>query len=386
VKSWLLDLCAELLASERDGSIPALGLDRLWIRDDGRLVLLDFPAPGFDGERSPRPSDLSSVELLSAVADRTIPAVTGTTASMPLSARTLLRSWSRQNPASLAEAQSALVRVAAGPDEVRRARRALPLVLAAVPPVFLITITLLITLPTIDRFFGPDTREMLNLLEMLDQPSPPPGSRLADPEVRQAMEMYIAGRHGERLRDARLWSSPAMQNVSDGLRKTREGIAERHSSVSREALTRATTVIAPELEPHRKEREGPSPLESPGFVVSTITAAVVLLTLLLGIVSSLIVPGGVFMRMLGQAVVTRHGTEIGRTLSLARVLVAWSPAIAWLIYLAASPKAGFFPTPPNPLVGVVLTLTALGIGAVLTIVRPARGPHDWLLGTWVVPR
>jgi hypothetical protein len=305
---------------------------------------------------------------------------------MPLSARTLLRSWSRQIPASLAEAQSALVRVAATPDEVPRARRALPLVLTAIPPVFLISVTLLFTLPTIDRFFGPDTREMMDLLEMLDQPNPPPGSRLANPEVRQALETYLAGRHGDRLRDARLWSGPAMQNATNRFQKTREGIAERYPSVSREALTRATTVIAPELEPHRREREGPRPLESAGFFVSTITAAFVLLTVLLGIVSSLVVPGGLFMRMLGQAVVTRHGTEIGRTLSLARVLVAWSPAIAWLVYLASSPKAGFFPTPPNPLVGVVLTLTALGIGAIVTITRPARGPHDWLLSTWVVPR
>ena len=74
-----------------------------------------------------------------------------------------------------------------------------------------------------------------------------------------------------------------------------------------------------------------------------------LLMLLLSIVSSLIVPGGLFTRMLGHAVVTRDGAEIGRMLSLARVLVAWAPAIAWLLYLATSPKVqGFVPTPPNP--------------------------------------
>jgi hypothetical protein len=62
-------------------------------------------------------------------------------------------------------------------------------------------------------------------------------------------------------------------------------------------------------------------------------------------------------------------------------------AIAWLLYLAASPKVqGFVPTPPNPMVGTLLTLGALGVGALLTIVRLNRGPHDWLLGTWVVPR
>ena len=98
-------------------------------------------------------------------------------------------------------------------------------------------------------------------------------------------------------------------------------------------------------------------------------------------------PGGLFTRMLGHAMVRGNGHEIRRMMSLMRVLVAWAPAIAWLLYLASSPKVqGFVPTPPNPLLGTVLTLTALGIGAIVTIVRPERGPHDWLLGTWVVPR
>ena len=122
-------------------------------------------------------------------------------------------------------------------------------------------------------------------------------------------------------------------------------------------------------------------------MVMIATAASLLSMLLLSIVSAMIVPGGLFTRMLGHAVVTRSGSEIGRALSLARVLVAWAPAIAWLLYLASSPKVqGFVPTPPNPTLGALLTLAALGIGAVFTIARPERGPHDWLLGTWVVPR
>jgi hypothetical protein len=109
--------------------------------------------------------------------------------------------------------------------------------------------------------------------------------------------------------------------------------------------------------------------------------------LLFSVVSSLVVPGGAFTRMLGHAVVKSDGTEIGRALSLVRVLVAWAPVITWFLYLAASPRVqGFVPTPPNPLLGAMLTIAAMAIGAVLTIARPARGPHDWLLGTWVVPR
>lgn len=73
--------------------------------------------------------------------------------------------------------------------------------------------------------------------------------------------------------------------------------------------------------------------------------------------------------------------------SLVRVPVAWSPALVWLIYLAVSPKLqGFVLAPPDPLAGTLLTLGALGIGGILTVVRPDRGPLDWLVGTWVVPR
>ena len=93
-----------------------------------------------------------------------------------------------------------------------------------------------------------------------------------------------------------------------------------------------------------------------GIIVTVLIAGMLLLFLLLS-VSSLIVPGGLLTRMLGHAVVTGHGREIGRMLSLGRVLV-----------------------------GMILTLAALGIGEIVTIVRPERGPHDGLLGTRVVPR
>ena len=388
VKSWLLDLSAELVASAADESTPALRLDRLWIRDDGRLVLLDFQAPGLEeSETSDAAADLSPVQLLSAIADRAVPAAKTAPVLMPLSARTLLRSWSRQSPLpSLRDAHTELVRVAAAPDAVRRPRRALPIVLAAIPPLFIIAFTVLIMVPAMNRFFGPETTEMLAFLEMLYQPNPKPDSRLANPDVRTAIETYVAGLHGTRLRDAGFWNSPVMQGVSNRLRKTADGVAARHPSVSSEALAQATTTIAPELE-RRRQRRQESFSDLSGIIIMVTVAIALLLILLLSIVSSLIVPGGLFTRMLGHAVVRRDGTEIGRMLSVARVLVAWTPAIAWLLYLASMPKVqGFVPTPPNPLLGTILTLGALAIGATFTIVRPSQSPHDWLLGTRVVPR
>jgi len=243
-------------------------------------------------------------------------------------------------------------------------------------------------MPTMNRFFGRETTEMLGLLESLHAPTPPPGSRLVDPGVRQAMETYVAGQYGARLRDPRFWNSPLMQQgIGKRLQPTADSVATRHPSVSPEELARATTTIAPELSRLRERRRGQNFDALTGPIVTTVVGGMLLLLLLLSVVSSLIVPGGLFTRMLGHAVVTRNGREIGRVLSLGRVLVAWAPAIAWLIYLASSPKVqGFVPMPPNPLLGMSLTLAALGIGTIFTIVRPERGPHDWLFGTWVVPR
>ena len=389
LKSWLLDLCGELVAAARDGSMPALRLDRLWVRDDDRLVLLDFPAPGVSRDEAARASaDLSPVQLLSAVAERSTRAVSGSSALMPLSARMLLRSWSSQTPPSLSDTHTELVRVAAGPDRVKRARRALPIALASLPLLFITGFIALVLLPTMNRFFGRDTLEMLGLLESLSAPTPPPGSRLVDPSVRQAMEIYVAGQHSERLRDPGFWNSPMIQQgIGQRLQPTATSVAARHPSVSPEELARATTTIAPELARLRERRRGENFAGLTGVIVMALTAGMLLVFLLLSVVSSLIVPGGLFTRMLGHAVVTRDGDEIGRMLSLGRVLAAWAPAIAWLLYLASSPKVqGFVPNPPNPMLGTFLTLAALGMGAVLVIVRPERGPHDWLFGTWVVPR
>src|SRR5262249_8086537 len=58
VRGWLCDLGLELHDGLRDGSLPTLGLDRLWIGDDGRMRLLDWPAaaqrPAFAGVPPPK--------------------------------------------------------------------------------------------------------------------------------------------------------------------------------------------------------------------------------------------------------------------------------------------------------------------------------------------
>ena len=304
---------------------------------------------------------------------------------MPLSARSILEKWSDASPPTLEDVRADLVRVAALPDRVLRLRRALPLALGSLPTLLIVGFTSLVMLPAMTQMFNRETNEMLALLEMLRNPNPRAESRAARPEVREAIEVYLVGRHGARLNSDDFWGGRIMQGLGPQYRPIAARVVERRPSVTPDELARATEVLAPELKRRGERREEISDL-SP-IIIMAVTAIALLPVLLLSVLSSLVVPGGVFTRMLGHAVVKNDGREIGRALSLTRVLVAWAPAIAWGLYLAASPRVqGFVPTPPNPLLGALVTLAALGIGATLTIARPERGPHDWLLGTSVVPR
>ena len=66
VRYWLHDLATEISAAEKDGTLPELALDRIWITAEGRAKLLDFPAPGLAGKpetRNPKPESNRSPNL-----------------------------------------------------------------------------------------------------------------------------------------------------------------------------------------------------------------------------------------------------------------------------------------------------------------------------------
>jgi hypothetical protein len=385
LKLWLVDLAHELAAAAQDGSTPALALDRVWIRNDGRLVLLDFPAPGIEpmpGAESAA-SGRTPVGLLSAVAARTLSMATGTTEPLPipLSARALLKRFRGTKPPALDEARAQLLAIAAAPDHVQRWRRAIPVALAATPT-FALSLVALLILPPLFTFMTQHA-EMLSLLERLRQP--PPGSRVSEPEFRHALELYVAGTYGAVLRDESFWESLIMQRLP--LRETAEGILERHPFVSEQELAAATALVSPAVQRAGRERNPQNFFSGATVIVVALAALSLLVVIGAGIVSSAIAPGGLLTRFLGLAVVTRSGEEITRGRSLLRAVIAWLPGIVWLGYLATGPKIqGFVPAPTSPWFGMTVALGLLAAGAIWVVVRPSRGLHDRLAGTWVVPR
>jgi uncharacterized RDD family membrane protein YckC len=387
----LADVLHEFADALKGGSLPPLGLDRLWMRADGRTVLLDFEAPGVVASSSS--AEAGPMELLGAIAGRvTMPEAVskGSAPRLPLSACRLLRRWPREAPRSLEEAQAQLREAAASPERVSRWRRAIPIAMAAVPAL-LIALSTLVVLPNADvLILTPEDREVIGLLTVLQTdvpPGSPPGSPMRSPEYRVALETYLAGQHGALLRKTSLWSSSSQGQGGDRpeLRRLASDIATRYPSVTAEELARSRETIQPTLDLVRPPQS--LGVASPGVIVLNLMGAVwSVLVLFCSIVSSIAIPGGVTTRLIGLAVVTRDGNQIGRVRSLARTLIAWAPILVWSLLLPNPIVMGFGPASPVPVLAISLAWGTMITGVVWTIAAVDRGLHDRIIGTWVVPR
>jgi len=392
-KAWLTDLAAELAASEREGTVPPLGLDRVWIRSDGHAVVLDFPAPS--PVNAPRPpAELMPVQLLGSVARHALAsggtahdAGRTTPSTLPLSAVTLIDQWTRSPNAPIDEARTALAAAAGAPDRVPRWRRAVPIALAAAP----VAILLAGSLAAVPLFLSSVTPERMEMYRLLDDllEEPGPGKPALSDEERRAIEIYLAGRHGATLRDQAFWSGPVAQGQIKRLAEPAARIAAAHPAVSADELAGATALLTPRLGAARERYEttlAPTLPRAAIAIIGILATVSLAIALICSIVSAMVSPGGVLFRPLGLAVVTRSGREITRARSLLRVLLAWSPAIVWFAWLGVSPVERLREAETSPLLAVGVTVGILAAGAIWTLARPTRGPHDMVAGTWVVPR
>ena len=175
LKQWLLDLSTELTACTADGTAPILAIDRLWLRGDGRLVLLDSPPPASRAEAdvTENPPVLTPSALLSAVVSRCASPMPGShdgRAPMPLSARCLLDRLASATPPPLLEAGKMLADVASTPNRVGRRRRAIPMAMAAAPMAIVVMAGLLM-LSSMTRFIS-SPMELLEWVDLLNETEP----------------------------------------------------------------------------------------------------------------------------------------------------------------------------------------------------------------------
>lgn len=365
VQGWLNDLVAELAACERDGSTPRLSLDRVWIRHDGRAVLLDFPGPG-----AATPTDdvaLTPRQLLIAIGQLAL----GHQGAMPMpvSAVAMLDRWVRKPELSLADALSDLAAVSMSPDRVARGRRLLPLAASAVPVVLMLAAAVIAT-SQVGGALSPENLRMLALLDAREKES--------DPAMQRAIDTYLAGTMGDRLNNDATWQLFLTRNTADAevwrLREIARAAATLHPSAPDTAA--AAAAIQPLI-----EKADASGAWGAGDSTMTIVIALLLIgsgmSFASGVVSALVRPSGLIMSALGLAVLTVRGRETSRLRALWRLVVAWSPVLVYSMLLAI-PRTR---TAMQSMLPVLVTVTLLAAGVLWTMVRPIRGPHDLAAGT-----
>jgi hypothetical protein len=297
----------------------------------------------------------------------------------------LLDSWSTAHPPTLDQTRTALIQAAGTPDAVTRTRRAVPVAIAAVPAVMMLVLSLALA-PALSGFLQSTDAVVLRWLQALNEVKPSEGSQLGDPAVRDAVERYLVGQYGAKLRDPQFWNQTVTRDMKDE-RATADAMLTRHPSVSREELAAATTTIAPELDRINREttRASSEANASSTTVVSVVTFIGVCFSLVISLLSALIVPGGVVTRLIGLAVVKRDGREIGRLRSFGRAVLVWLPGLIWIAWIVMAPRVGSVPA-ANSVPRLLLLFGVFAAGITWTLVNRARGPHDHAAGTWVVPR
>ena len=110
-----------------------------------------------------------------------------------------------------------------------------------------------------------------------------------------------------------------------------------------------------------------------------------------GLLGAFVLRGGILMRALGIAVVTRTGQEVSRRRALGRALAAWVPLIALVVFVIQTGVLFNRLSPDRPsqlmVLSVVAPLATLFLGgAMWTALHPERGLQDRIASTWLVPR
>jgi hypothetical protein len=367
-------------------------LAHVWKRADGHLVLLDFPWPGLAAPDANQ--NLGPVELLAAASRQLV--APGLEPTAPLSGTKLLNRLATEAPPALADVKAEFLRLASIASRPSRVRRALPMVMAAMP-VAVIILAVVVIVPMFARSLQGErsvigsTQTFVRWMTWITDSGP--DAEFKTQEQRAAAEQYVAAHCGSQLTSDEFWNTQAPPiEPFVGMRRRAAEIAARYPAVSPDELARASAIVAPQIQELADERAGfaanvPAGGEAlRGLVASGFASIPVLVSIVCGLISVLAVPGGLVTRVLRHAVVRRDGREIGRARSAIRFLVAWSPALAWIACVGV-PMFGEPRVSPD--VAVILGSLAfllMAAGVAWTIAIPGRGPHDRIAGTWVVSR
>lgn len=381
VRGWLIDLATEIRAAETERDMPPLIVDRVWITPTGRARLLEWNASAGDAS-----SALAPQAFLYEVARRGLggpPAEASIAVPVPLPARTLLDGLKRGSFATidavLADA-SALADQAATVTAGRRAAHLLVNILpTAVMTALLTAAVAAFVWMQISDTTRADLMESLGRLEALTR-----NPQRARPGEARAFEIHIASTYGSIINDRATWSEGfSLLRFMPQLEPLAKRAVEAHPSPSAAERAEAAKIVEPFLANERHKTAQMLSFRRMTSALLTIIAWESIFAAALGVLSALVVRGGVMLRLFGIAVATRTG-EATRVRALWRTVIAWSPAILAIVAVVMITRSGTRSVPWMIVEGLSLALFLVGAGYAAR--HPERGLQDRLAGTWLVPR
>jgi len=332
--------------------------------------------PGLKGEPGleTRPPKLSPQQFLAAVAAASL-----TTDPLPLPAGTTIDAMARAGvPPD--RVVSRVEAIAGGLDQVTSWRRGVSIGLANAP-VILTILAVLALVPIVSRVVQSGFLLPVNCLieiNKLDAENDPSKS-----DLRRSLETYCAATYGRTYASGGFWRDPRARQLTAPLHPIAERVVARYPAVApADAATAAAATH--DLLDEDSARSG----AATGLAITmALPASVLGLCAIFAVLSSLVVRGGVLMRLLGLAIVDRRGRLVRRPLSVCRALVAWSPALIMWAWLGISMALGrSFEQTFSAVWLVALTFGVSLAGAVWTIRHPSESWQDRATRTRVVPR
>jgi uncharacterized RDD family membrane protein YckC len=387
VRFWLHDLASEISAAEKEGSLPELALDRVWITDEGRAKLLDFAAPGLrekyetNSKRKIQKAQCFLDEVAAAALMGIVAPTRGAgdvAVPLPLHARNFLKSLSQlASPAVVAAALKPLLSRAASVSRPRRAALVggcicLPAV-AFVGSFFAVTF-----LQDIDRKY-PGLMNLSSLLQMRTSARFWGGKYAQLPSDRQ-IEIYIASHYRGLITNESAWSSwMAVSMIKGEARKFAEQSIAQHSEPTEAEIKEADAAVNKHL-PRKDAFASPFAGGTPPGLPMVATAACLLFYVgLPALLAALLFRGGLVLLICGVAYVRRDGAPASRLRLLWRQSVAWCPS--FLLFVASILVLSM-----RLVWQGWLALALVGFVAAVSVALPKRGLQDHLAGTWPVTR
>jgi len=376
VRFWLYDLANEISAARKDGTLPVLALDRVWITGDGRAKLLDFPAPGMDGKLSPLGSAQPFLsEAAAAALEGRLVGVAKTVRVLatppPLHARDFLNRLPQFTDAEAVI--NAIKPLLQRPAEVSRWRRTAIIAGCLVFPL-LACLGMTFGSMFLERWnrSNPGLMELNMLLHQRAQPL----KGRTQPSDRQ-FAIYISHHYRAVITNDAVWSSAfALALIKgDARRFAGQCVAENPSPTDKEI---AETEEA--LGSIRGTTDSLNFMKRPWFPLAIVMATLAIYVAVPALIAALLFRGGLVLLIAGVTFVRRDGARASRLRVFWRAVLAWCPLLlVWLLVMMLKMPLGTF--------GAVLLASLLASGlAILSAALPQRGLPDRLAGTWPVPR